>query len=115
MLPGRRRGEAKAEAGGYPDSWCVRDRSVRLVVLARILVPIVLVPIVLVPIVLVQIPRAWGEKKQAGDLKGVPCVEQYPQDGGTRGRLVSAGRSVGRSVDWGEASRKSETVAWVRT
>jgi hypothetical protein len=77
----------------------------------------ILVPIARVPIVLIQIPRAWNEKKQEGVRKGVPLVEQSPQDGRTRGRLVSAGpvdQPVARSVDWSEAFLKSETAAWGR-
>jgi hypothetical protein len=131
LFGSRRRGETKAEAGGWQDSWCAGRRSVhRLVhpvVLVRILGRLVLVRIpVWIPVwILVQNARVptllvWSGKRQVGVRKGVPLVEQSLQDG--PGRLVSAGpfdrqmgRSAGQSVDWGEAFLKSETEAWRRT
>jgi hypothetical protein len=122
VLPGcRRRGKVKAEADGYPDSWCVGDRPGH-----RVVDPVSLVLILLVSILLVSILPVWSEKKQVGARKGVPWAEQSPQDGRTRDHLVSADRlhcsvdrsvhpQVDRLVDWGRASARSETVAWGRT
>jgi hypothetical protein len=126
----RRRGETKAEAGGWKDSWCVGHRPLLRVVhpaaLVRILGQLVSVPfpvLILVRNGRVQISRApilpaWSEKKQEGVRKGVPLVEQSPQDARTRGRLVSPvpfEPAVGRSAGRDEASLKSETAAWART
>jgi hypothetical protein len=71
VLPGyRRRGQTRAEAGGWQDNWCAGHRSVRRVahpaVVVRILGPLVLVPFPVsildqnarVPIAQVQISRA---------------------------------------------------------
>jgi hypothetical protein len=129
----RRRGETKAEAGGWLDSWCAGHRFVhRLVhpaVLVRILGRLVLVPILVWILVWILVQNArvpavldQGGKRQVGVRKGAPLVEQSLLDGRTRGRLVSAvpfdrqvGRSAGQSVDWGEAFLESETEAWRRT
>jgi hypothetical protein len=124
----RRRGETKAEAGGWLDSWCAGRFVHRLVhpaVLVRILGRLVLVPIlvwILVQNARVPTVLVWSGKRQVGVRKGVPLVEQSLLDGRTRGRLVfvgpfdrQVGRSAGQSDDWGEAVLKSETEAWRRT
>jgi hypothetical protein len=83
----RLRGEKKAEAAGWQDSWCAGHRFVHRLVhpAVGILVPIVLVRISGVPILLV-----WSEKKRAGVRKGVPWAEQSPQDGPIPDPLASA-------------------------
>jgi hypothetical protein len=78
----RLRGEKKAEAAGWQDSWCAGRQSGHRVahpaVLVRIQVRLVLVPIlvgILVPIVQISgapILLVWSEKKRAGVRKAVP-------------------------------------------
>jgi hypothetical protein len=80
----RLRGEKKAEAAGWQNSWCAGrqsgHRGVHPAVLVRIQVRLVSAPIlvsILVPIVLVRVAGApillvWSEKKRAGVRKGVP-------------------------------------------
>jgi hypothetical protein len=78
----RLRGEKKAEAAGWQDSWCAGHpsghRVVHPAVLVRIQVRLVLVPIlvgILVPIVQISgapILLVWSEKKRAGVRKAVP-------------------------------------------